>query len=99
MTQTTTPIIQAGVPITNESVQAKLGAGATGLYQGYFKLADLADWSAAYTAEDLAAPTEQGGLGMPLDVANVLKSAMVSEVPQLKTLIDGLQWLSQCRGA
>ena len=90
-----TPIIQVGVPIDLPSLNAKYGAGAKGIRDSYVKLSELADWSAAYTDADLSAPVAEGGLGMDPAAALSFKSAMNSEVPQLKALIDALQFLPQ----
>jgi hypothetical protein len=84
---------QVGVPVNKASLDAKIGSNAQALKKATVGLADLNDWAAAYTAEQLV-----DLYGFTLDEANLFKSAM-TEVPPLVTMVDGLQWLSKCWGA
>jgi hypothetical protein len=84
---------QVGVPISKESLNSKLGANAQSLKKARIGLADLNDWAAAYTAQQLV-----DLYGFTLEEANLFKSAM-AEVPSVVTLVDGLQWISQTWGA
>jgi hypothetical protein len=84
---------QVGVTVDKNSLNAKLGANAQSLKKATIGLADLNDWAAAYTAEQLV-----DAYGFTLEEANLFKSAM-SEVPQVTAVVDGLQWLSKTWGA
>ncbi len=84
---------QVGVVVDKNSLNAKLGANAQSLKKATIGLADLNDWAAGYSAEDL-----QALYGFTAEEANLFKSAM-TEVPQVTALVDGLQWLSKCWGA
>ena len=84
---------QVGVPVDKPSLDAKIGANAQSLKKARIGLADLADWGAAYTAQDLVEL-----YGFTLEEANVFKSAL-AEVPSIVSLVDGLQWLSRTWGA
>jgi hypothetical protein len=84
---------QVGVVVDKNSLNAKLGANAQSLKKATIGLADLNDWAAAYTAEQLV-----DAYGFTLEEANLFKSAM-GEVPQVTAVVDGLQWLSKTWGA
>jgi hypothetical protein len=84
---------QVGVPVSKASLDAKLGGASSSLKKSTVQLADLYDWAAAYTAEDLVAL-----YGYTLEEANLFKSAM-GEVPPLRDMVDGLQWISKTWGA
>lgn len=84
---------QVGVPIDKNSINAKLGAGASGLKKSTVQLADLEDWGAAYTAADL-----ETLYGFTAEEATLVKSAL-SEVPGIRAAVDALQFLSKCWGA
>ena len=84
---------QVGVLIDKASINAKLGGASQSLKKATVALADLNDWAAAYTAEQLAEL-----YGFTLDEATLVKSAM-TEVPPLVSMVDGLQWISKCWGA
>ena len=84
---------QVGVPIDKNSINAKLGAGASGLKKSTVQLADLEDWGAAYTAEQLS-----DLYGFTPEEAALIKSAL-SEVPSITAAVDALQFLSRCWGA
>lgn len=84
---------QVGVPTTKDSLNAKLGSSSQSLKKATLALADLNDWAAAYTAEQLAE-----AYGFTAEEATLFKSAM-TEVPQIVTIVDNLQWLSKTWGA
>jgi len=91
---TTTPApAQVGVPISKDSLDAKIGSNAQALKKARIGLADLSDWAAAYTGQQLV-----DLYGFTAEEATLFKSAM-TEVPSIVTLVDGLQWLSKCWGA
>jgi len=84
---------QVGVPVDKPSLDAKIGSNAQALHKAAIGLADLNDWQAAYTAQQLV-----DLYGFTLEEANLFKSAC-GEIPSVVTLVDGLQWLSKCWGA
>jgi hypothetical protein len=84
---------QVGVHVDKGALDAKIGSNAQALKKARIGLADLADWAAGYTAQQLV-----DLYGYTLDEANLFKSAM-TEVPSVVTLVDGLQWLSKTWGA
>jgi hypothetical protein len=84
---------QVGVPVSKESLNAKLGANAQAYKKAVFGLADQNDWAAGYTAEQLV-----DLYGFTLDEANLFKSAM-TEVQPLVDQLNALQWLPRCWGA
>lgn len=84
---------QVGVTVDRNSLNAKLGANSQALKKATIGLADLNDWAAAYSAQQLV-----DLYGFTLEEANLFKSAL-SEVPPLVDLVDGLQWLSKTWGA
>jgi hypothetical protein len=84
---------QVGVTVDKNALNAKLGANSQSLKKAAIGLADLNDWAAAYTAEQL---TE--AYGFTPEEATLFKSAM-SEVPSVTAVVDGLQWLSKTWGA
>lgn len=84
---------QVGVPVDKNSINAKLGANSQSLKKAAIGLADLNDWAAAYTAEQLV-----DAFGFTLEEATLFKSAM-GEVPSVTAVVDALQWLSQTWGA
>ena len=84
---------QVGVTISKDSINAKLGGASSSLKKATVMLADLNDWAAAYTADQLAEL-----YGFTLDEATLFKSAM-TEVPPLADLVDGFQFLSRTWGA
>lgn len=84
---------QVGVPISKESINAKLGGASQSLKKSTIQLDDLEQWAAAYTAQQLV-----DLYGFTLEEANLFKSAM-TEVPQIVTMVDGLDWLSKTWGA
>ena len=84
---------QVGVTVDKNALNAKLGANSQSLKKAAIGLADLNDWAAAYTAEQL---TEL--YGFTPEEATLFKSAM-TEVPPLVEMVDGLQWLSKTWGA
>lgn len=91
MAATTPP--QVGVTVDKNSLNAKLGANSQSLKKAAIGLADLNDWAAAYTAEQLAE-----AYGFTVEEANLFKSAM-GEVPSVVSVVDGLQWISKTWGA
>jgi len=84
---------QVGVTVDKASLNAKLGANAQRLKKATIGLADLNDWAAAYSAEQLAE-----AYGFTIEEANLFKSAM-GEVPSVTAVVDALQWLSKTWGA
>jgi len=84
---------QVGVTVDKASLNAKLGANAQSLKKATIGLADLNDWAAAYSAEQLAE-----AYGFTIEEANLFKSAM-GEVPSVTAVVDALQWLSKTWGA
>ena len=84
---------QVGVTVDKATLNSKLGANSQSLKKATIGLADLNDWAAAYTAEQLV-----DAYGFTLEEANLFKSAM-GEVPAVRDLVDGLQWLSKTWGA
>lgn len=90
-TETAPP--QVGVTVDKAALNAKLGGASQSLKKSAIMLADLNDWAAAYTAEQLAE-----AYGFTLEEATLFKSAM-SEVPQVTAVVDGLQWISKTWGA
>lgn len=84
---------QVGVPIDKNSINAKLGAGASGLKKSTVQLADLNAWGAAYTAEQLSEL-----YGFTPEEATLIKSAL-GEVPAVAAAVDALAFLSRCWGA
>ena len=91
MAATTPP--QVGVPVTKDSINAKLGSNAQALKKATIGLADLRDWGAAYTAEQLT-----DLFGFSPEEATLLKSAL-GEVDSVTTAVDALAFLSQTWGA
>lgn len=84
---------QVGVVVDKNSLNAKLGANSQSLKKATVGLADLNDWAAAYTAEQLV-----DAYGFTLEEANLFKSAM-GEVQPLVDMVDNLVWLSKTWGA
>lgn len=84
---------QVGVPVTKDSLNSKLGANSQSLKKATIGLADLRDWAAGYTAEQLA-----DAFGFTVEEATLFKSAM-GEVDSITTAVDALQFLSQTWGA
>ena len=84
---------QVGVPVDRASLNAKLGSNSQALKRAAIGLADLNEWAAAYTAEQLS-----DLYGFTPEEANLFKSAM-GEVPSVTGVVDGLQWLSKTWGA
>lgn len=84
---------QVGVAVDKNSINAKLGSNSQSLKKATIGLADLRDWGAAYTAEQL---TEV--YGFTPEEAALLKSAL-GEVDSITTAVDALQFLSQTWGA
>jgi hypothetical protein len=84
---------QVGVPIDKASINAKLGSASSSLKKATVQLADLNDWAAAYTAEQLT-----DLYGFTPEEATLIKSAL-SEVPPLVDLVDNLAFLSRTWGA
>jgi hypothetical protein len=70
-----------------------MGANAQSLKKAAIGLADLNDWAAAYTAEQLS-----DLYGFTPEEANLFKSAC-GEVPSVTAVVDGLQWISKTWGA
>lgn len=91
MAATTPP--QVGVTVDKNSLNAKLGANSQSLKKAAIGLADLNDWAAAYSAEQLA-----DAYGFSIEEATLFKSAM-AEVPNVTAVVDALQFLSQTWGA
>ena len=83
---------QIGVPVDWVSLNAKLGAGATSLKKSDDMLKDVADYAAAFTAQQLV-----DTFGCTIEEANLFKSAC-SEVPSITTAVDALAFLSQAWG-
>jgi hypothetical protein len=84
---------QVGVPVDKAALDAKIGSNAQALKKAAIGLADLRDWGAAYTAEQLV-----DAYGFTLEEANLFKSAL-GEVDSITTAVDALQFLSQTWGA
>ena len=84
---------QVGVPVTKDSLNAKLGANAQAYKKAVFGFADQNDWAAGYTAEQLV-----DLYGFTLDEANLFKSAM-SEVQPLVDQLNALVFIPKCWGA
>lgn len=90
----TTPVPpQVGVTVDKAALNAKLGGASQSLKKSAIALADLNDWAAAYTAEQLSEL-----YGFTVEEANLFKSAM-GEVPSVTDVVDGLQWISKTWGA
>jgi hypothetical protein len=83
---------QVGIPVNKAALDSKIGANSQALKKATVALADLNDWAAAYTAEDL---TELYGFSP--EEANLFKSSL-AEVPPLVTLVDNLAFLSKTWG-
>ena len=83
---------QIGIPVDWVSLNAKLGAGASGLKKSDDILEDVADYAAAYTAEQLV-----DLFGCTIEEANLFKSAC-GEVASVTAAVDALQFLSQAMG-
>ena len=83
---------QVGIPVTKAALDAKIGSSAQTLKKSTVALADLADWGAAYSAEQLV-----DAYGFTLEEANLFKSAL-GEVASVASVVDGLQWLSKTWG-
>ena len=90
-TETAPP--QVGVTVDKAALNAKLGGASQALKKSAIQLADLNDWAAAYTAEQLT-----DLYGFTPEEANLFKSAM-TEVPAVTDVVDGLQWISKTWGA
>ena len=84
---------QVGVPIDKASLNSKIGANAASLKKATIGLADLRDWAAGYTAEQLT-----DLYGFTPEEAALFKSAC-GEVESITTAVDALAFLSQCWGA
>jgi hypothetical protein len=84
---------QVGIPVDKSALDAKIGANAQTLKKATVALADLYDWQAGYTAQQLV-----DLYGYTLEEANLFKSAC-AEVPAVRDVVDGLQWLSKTWGA
>jgi hypothetical protein len=84
---------QVGVPIDKASINAKLGAASSSLKKATVQLADLNDWAAAYTAEQLT-----DLYGFTPEEAALVKSAL-GEVPPLVDLVDAFAFLNRTWGA
>jgi hypothetical protein len=84
---------QVGIPVDKASLDAKIGSNAQALKKATLGLADLNEWAAAYTAEQLV-----DAYGFTLEEANLFKSAC-GEVPSVTAVVDGLAFLSRCWGA
>jgi NADH/NAD ratio-sensing transcriptional regulator Rex len=84
---------QVGIPVTKAALDSKIGANAQTLKKSTVALADLAEWGAAYTAEQLV-----DAFGFTLEEANLFKSAL-GEVASVVTAVDALAFLSQTWGA
>jgi hypothetical protein len=84
---------QVGVPVDKASLNAKLGANAQSLKKSTIGLADIADWAAAYTAEQLT-----DLYGFTPEEAALFKSAC-GEVASVTAVVDGLAFLSKAWGA
>ena len=67
---------RSGSPSTRAALNAKLGSNSQALKKATIGLADLNEWAAAYTAEQLV-----DAYGFTLEEANLFKSAM-GEVPE-----------------
>lgn len=84
---------QVGVPVSRDSLNAQLGAASQSLRRSTVSLGSLQEWAAAYTAEQLSEL-----YGFTPEEANLFKSAL-GEVPQLVTMVEGLEWLSRTWGS
>jgi hypothetical protein len=84
---------QVGVPVNKAALDAKIGSNAQALKKAAIGLADLNEWAAAYSAEQLV-----DAYGFTLEEANLFKSAC-GEVPSITGPVDALQFLSKCWGA
>ena len=72
------------IPVDKALLDAKIGANAQTLKKSTVALADLFDWPAAYTAEQLVEL-----YGYTLEEANLFKSAWA--IPTVTAAVDGLQ--------
>lgn len=84
---------QVGIPVDKAALDGKIGSNAQNVKKATVALADLNQWQAAYTAEDLV---EQYGFSP--EEANLFKSAC-GEIPQLTAVVDGFQFLNRVWGA
>jgi hypothetical protein len=84
---------QVGVPVTRDSLNAKLGANSQALKKAAIGLADLNEWAAAYTAQQLS-----NQFGFTPEEAALFKSAL-GEVPTLTAVVQGFQFLDRTWGA
>lgn len=84
---------QVGIPVDKNSLNAKLGSNSQALKKSSIGLADIADWAAAYSAEQLV-----DAYGFTLEEANLFKSAC-GEVPSITGPVDALAFLSKTWGA
>lgn len=84
---------QVGVPVTQASLNAQLGAASQALRKSTVSLQSLNEWGAAYTAEQLS-----DLYGFTPEEATLLKSAL-GEVPALVTLVEGFQFLDKTWGS
>ena len=84
---------QVGIPVDKAALDSKIGANAQNLKKATVALADLNEWQAAYTAQDLV-----DQYGFTIEEANLFKSA-AGEIPSVVAVVDGLQFLSRTWGA
>lgn len=86
---------QVGLPVTRESLNAKLGNATSNLRKANTALIELTDWAAPYAAADLVSL-----YGFSDAEANLFLSALrgATEAPALATVVDGFQFISRTWG-
>lgn len=85
---------QVGVPVTKESLNAKLGAATSSVRKAAVALQELQEWAAPYTAEQLLA------FGFTQAEADLFLSSLrgATETPALLTTVDGFQFINRTWG-
>lgn len=84
---------QVGVPVTKDSLNAKLGAAAQSLKKSSAALNDLADWSAGYDVQALI-----DLFGFTQTEAEAFKGCCSEATPVAQT-VDALAWMPKAWGA
>jgi hypothetical protein len=86
---------QVGIPLTKDSLNAKLGSAASSVRKANSMLLELTEVLAPYTAADMEA------LGFTTQEAELFLSCLrgPTEAPALATTTDGFQFLSRVWGA
>lgn len=86
---------QVGVPVTKDSLNAKLGSATSALRKANTALLELTDWAAPYSAEDLV-----GLYGFTDQEAQLFISALrgATEAPAVATVVEGFQFINRTWG-